>query len=135
MLPDPAMLINEDTEEGAKSAAKYFVELQNYIVAARDVTAWDGRAAEGCVFCVRTDDLVEQLEDEDLIREGGGSEVTSVDETIPDEGTWMVFLTLLESAYVIKNQSGEITNEGEKVTTDLVFNVKFDSQWLLVDVG
>ena len=133
--PDPATQIPEYIAEGEKSAAKYFVELQNYIVAARDVSAWDGRAAEDCVFCETTDEVVRQLLEEGWIPEGGGSEIKTIDEIARDKDVWFVYVTSHEREYLVRDHTGTVVQEASATETELVIGLRFNSHWELVDVG
>ncbi len=133
--PDPAMLINEDTEEGAKSAALYFSRLLNYSMSARDMTVWEGKVVNGCEICVTTDRLVQQMITDGWIGKGGETVFKSIDQVSREGEFWLVFVSGLEKAYEVRDKSGAVVDQGPEAPAEFIFGVQFDSKWLLVDVG
>lgn len=135
--PDPSQLINENTEEGAKSAVQYFLELRQYTFEARDDTLWKDLSTAECEFCTDTTALVNEIGANNLAYSGGKAiiqEFRSVQEWLPEY--WIVEVEVEEAASSLLTQEGEVSEYFESSTSNVVGSVRFvDGNWLLDEIA
>lgn len=128
-------MINENTEEGAKSAVEYLLAVHDYTYTARDAEIWNSLSGEDCSFCNNVSDTVEQLLENELFILGGSvkiDEILQIDELEPNY--WEVQCRVSQKATVITSLTGEVIVEEPAETLDSSFFVEFSaSKWILID--
>lgn len=135
--PDPAQLINENTEEGAKSAAEYFLELRHYTFKSKDDAVWKQLSTKECEVCASVSKGVIDLHEKELSYEGGGisnHEIQTIEEPWP--GVWRVDVWLEENA--ARTQSIDKRVEAELPSSSGTFHIflKFENeQWHLDEIA
>ncbi|XBH22718.1 DUF6318 family protein [Jonesiaceae bacterium BS-20] len=135
--PDPAQLINENTEEGAKSAAKYFLEVHNYSFVSLDLDLWDSIGSEECEFCLNTADKVRELLEEKKLLRGGDASIMAFHET--EEfvaGVWELKVTLKQTPYAVIDETNTSLEEATPQDWETSIFAEFkNSRWYLLDIG
>lgn len=136
--PDPSQVINENTEEGAKSAVEYFFALHDYTYAARDATVWKTIGAEDCEFCLVVTGQIQELLAENKHLEGGKLSIAEISfVTEYKENNWGIGLEVTQEPALIHHANGTTENlQEEQVVSNAEALLKFeDSRWILVDIG
>ena len=135
--PDAAMLINEDTEEGAKSAAKYFFDLYNYSYQALDTTEWDLRSNEDCEFCASVHDSVKTSAGEKRVLKGGEIQILEFTEVeLLPSLFWRLDVKVEQSAFEEFSPEGDLLATSEKQQSDGSMFIEFiEGKWYLAEYG
>lgn len=134
--PDPAQLINENTEEGARSAVAYFLELRQYTIDAADDSEWKSRSTNECQYCPIVTEVMEELLNAEQYRDGGEILVkhfVSAEEKWPNH--WVVEFVGVEYPVTLYGPSGVVIFEDAGGEAGFAMFVKFvNSDWKLDEV-
>lgn len=135
--PDPAQLINENTEEGAKSAAEYFLDEYNFVRATRDLDRWSQLGTEDCAICTEVGDEVEALTKDGQVLFGGEAslrKVLQVEEFVP--GVWEVHCMIEQLEAEVQDTTGNtISTIASKDFEAFIFVEFMDEAWALSEIA
>lgn len=135
--PDPAQLINENTEEGAKSAVAYFIALHDFSFLSQDLDRWKGVGEPECEFCSNVVERIELLRSSQYRFEGGKIGILSSSAPVEfSPQVWEAKGTFTQEAFSILDGSGDHVEQNSSNQFDGSIFVRFDGrQWWLVGLG
>ncbi|XBH23048.1 DUF6318 family protein [Jonesiaceae bacterium BS-20] len=135
--PDPAQLINENTEEGAKSAAEYFLDEYNFVRATGDLDRWSQLGTEDCAICAEVAEEVEALTKDGQVLFGGEASlrrVLQVEEFVP--GVWEVHCMIEQLEAEVQDTTGNtISTIASKDFEAFIFVEFMDEAWALSEIA
>lgn len=129
--------MSQPNDAGAEAAARYFVQLYDYVFATRDLVGWEALSADSCEFCTDVAADVRAIAPGDVLVQAGPSQVRTLRAwEISDDRWFGADMVIDQPATNQFDRSGAVVSSGPGGIVRLALAMTWTDGWTVdaVDV-